>query len=433
MNPQTRRLLSFTAAVLIAVFGLGMAAAQTPFEIQVFVDNDTLIVYVPQAGVVFLEGLGLQVQRSGQNEAYRLQDFPAFGIPFSTVITPACFRLREAGTQIPLPMECPPTATFTQDLAPVNVFWYDPVANTPRTITLTLNGMPFAYCPAGNNLCVSIFTPPTYTPPPTATITPTITNTPEFTLTPTPFPRFEGHNIDWTPQITTVNGIEVAFVPPGCFTMGSADFDTAPLHAQCLDEPFYIGVTEVTNAQYARCVDDGACTPPDDQTYFADRDYADHPVVYVDWFQTRDFAEWWGGRLPTEREWEYAARGVESWNYPWGDDWDSARANISGSGDGFDLTAPVGSFLNGASWVGALDMSGNVWEWTNFIPEEYPYNPNTGREANTGSEVDVRSVLRSGSWVFDHDYARAALRSSVDSNHGGNSVGFRVVVGSPPT
>ncbi len=445
MNPQTRRLLSFTAAVLIAVFGLSMVEGQSPFEIQVFVDNDTLIVYVPQAGLVSLDGLGLQVQRNGQNESYRLQDYPAFGIPFSTVITPVCFRLREAGTQIPLPTQCPPNATFTQDLAPVNVFWYDPVANTPRTITLILNGMPFAYCPAGNNLCVSTFTPPTHTPIPTATITPTITPTPEFTptptltptpeftLTPTPYLHFEGRNTDWTPQIETINGIEVALVPPGCFTMGSEDIDDAPPHEQCIDEPFYIGVTEVSNAQYARCVDERVCTPPADQTYFADRDYADHPVVYVDWFQARDFAEWWGARLPTEREWEYAGRGVESWEYPWGDDWGLAMANISGSSDGYNITAPVGSFPEGSSWVGAFDMSGNAWEWMNSLYDDYPYDPDDGREVDTGDRTAVMRVLRGGAWGLIQGFARVARRYRDYSLYWYADFGFRVVLGAPPT
>lgn len=144
---------------------------------------------------------------------------------------------------------------------------------------------------------------------------------------------------------------------------------------------FEIDRTEVTDAAYARCVAAGACTPIDYAacTFFRndeallggelapERRAADMPVVCVRWQDAHDFCAWQGKRLPSELEWEKAARGTEGRRFPWGDAWDDTRASWyddeQGGRDGFATTAPVGSFPAGASPYGALDMAGNVWEW----------------------------------------------------------------------
>lgn len=199
-------------------------------------------------------------------------------------------------------------------------------------------------------------------------------------------------NADWKPYFETFDGVEMALVPAGCFDMG----ENGAGGRQCFDEPFWIGRYEVTNAQYKRCVDAGECTPPHDTTYYEDPDYADHPVVYVDWFQAVDYAKWRGSKLPTEAEWEYAARGPDALIFPWGNEFNSAHLNSGLSDDRYDETAPVSSFPTGASWVGALDMSGNVWEWVSSAYADYPYMADDGRE--DPGRTDFRGVLRGGAW-----------------------------------
>ncbi len=412
-----RRAIVVIAALLIIALVLGGVAAQSPFEIRVFIDNENLTVYIPSSGLVSLRGFGFQVQVNGQTRLYVLEEYAAFGIPFDQLPTPLCFRLHNSGGRIPLAQACNGIVTLTQELAPADVFWFDAVAGVSRALLLMQGDVPFAICASGANECLATFTPPTNT------------TTPQFTatsnVTPTQYPRFEGANTDWTPQITTINGIDVALVPPGCFTMGSADFEDAPPHEQCIEEPFYIGVAEVTNAQYAQCIDSGGCTPLPEDTYISDWEYSNHPVIFVDWFQSHSFAEWWGGRLPTESEWEYAARGTSSWIYPWGNDW-YAYVNDRRS-DWNEFTSAVGAFPNGSSWIGALDMAGNVWEWVSSLYVVYPYNPDDGRELDTENNIDHKRVARGGSW-FDSGTAlfRSSLRLENEPDFRSDEIGFRV-------
>jgi formylglycine-generating enzyme required for sulfatase activity len=206
------------------------------------------------------------------------------------------------------------------------------------------------------------------------------------------------------------DGMMVVYVPAGTFPMGSDDNDPEahdnekPQHQVTLDA-FWIDQTEVTNAQYEHCVTAGDCAA---SGYASDPDFnrADYPVVGVSWQSAVGYCAWVGGRLPTEAEWKYAARGPEGSIYPWGDTFDGSKLN-SDSTDGYAQTAPVGKFPEGASWVGALDMAGNVWEWAQSEYRDYPYRPDDGRE-NLDS-INIR-VLRGGSWYFDVYYARATSR-----------------------
>jgi iron(II)-dependent oxidoreductase len=133
----------------------------------------------------------------------------------------------------------------------------------------------------------------------------------------------------------------------------------------------------------------------------------ERPREQITWFEARDFCESRGERLPTEAEWEYAARGPEAWIYPWGDEFDGSKMIWNrGLSDG---TAPVGSLPAGASWVGALDMSGNAWEWVSSIYQRYPYDSSDGRESS--QDTNSARVLRGGSWnLVNAVYLRAAYR-----------------------
>ncbi len=243
------------------------------------------------------------------------------------------------------------------------------------------------------------------------------TPTPTATLTPTPVP----------PKVNLKDGAEMVYIPAGEFTMGSsdddkdADSDEKPQHKVYLDA-FWIYKTEVTNAQYRKCVEARACTPLHDAKYYDDPDYADHPVVYVDWHQAKAYSEWAGGRLPTEAEWEKAARGHDGRRYPWGDEFDKTKCNTSESGIG--KTTSVGKYPAGASPYGALGMAGNVREWTSSLYKSYPYQADDGRE---DMEAGGSRVVRGGSWRFIGRIARCAFRLGFGPDLFGRHVGFRVV------
>jgi formylglycine-generating enzyme required for sulfatase activity len=202
------------------------------------------------------------------------------------------------------------------------------------------------------------------------------------------------------------------FVPAGAFLMGSeaadplADEDEKPQHSVHLDA-FWIDRTEVTNAMFARCVEAAACTPPMHSRRFGEAAYADHPVLGVTWGQAREYCGWAGRRLPTEAEWEKAARGADGRIFPWGDQApDESRLNFDGQ---VDDTQPVGSYPGGASPYEALDMAGNVWEWVEdgYGAEYYERSP----EANPpGAQSANQKVIRGGSWSAGAEAVRAANR-----------------------
>lgn len=225
----------------------------------------------------------------------------------------------------------------------------------------------------------------------------------------------------WEPVIETFDdGIEMVLVPAGCFWMGSnfGQSDEVPVHEVCFDEPFWIDKYEVSNAAFER-LGGVQVDPP-----FFEGD--NRPVENINWFEARDFCARRGVRLPSEAEWEYAARGPDSLVYPWGDDWNPDALNWADTSP--DATFPVGSFPTGASWVGALDMSGNVWEWVSTIYDQdaypYPYDASDGRENMTNN--DALRGLRGGSFNLLGSYARTAYRrNSPAPMVKGRSAGFR--------
>jgi formylglycine-generating enzyme required for sulfatase activity len=198
-------------------------------------------------------------------------------------------------------------------------------------------------------------------------------------------------------------GKEFVRIVAGDFLYGD---DKKKLH---LDE-FCMAKTPVTNAEYARFVAEMNVEPPEHwQGKTPPADVADHPVVYVSWRDAKAYAAWAEMELPTEQQWEKAARGSDSRKYPWGDDWRENHCNTKESGIG--KTTPVGHFSpDGDSPFGCVDMSGNVWEWTES-PQSWDY-----------------SVLRGGSWNSNLSSARAAYRVNLDPGSRGFNYGFRVVV-----
>ncbi len=223
-------------------------------------------------------------------------------------------------------------------------------------------------------------------------------------------------NSQWTPKFQDVNGVTMALVPPGCFTMGTDNpapkfADQAPTTHICFDRPFWIDKTDVSQAQFKQ-FGGVAATPP-----FASGDNL--PVEQIAWYEARDFCLKRGARLPTEAEWEYAARGPDNLIYPWGNTWDATKAVFNAQG-----TAPVGSIPAGASWVGALDMAGEVWQWVSSFYKPYPYTANDGREND--NDTTSRRVMRGGSWDFqDSNFLHTAFRFYNYPKNGDRSIGFR--------
>ncbi len=186
-------------------------------------------------------------------------------------------------------------------------------------------------------------------------------------------------------EIMDAKNVPMRFIPAGEFTMGNdeGDVESRPASSIYVDA-FYIDKYEVTNEMYAACVYDGVCRMPRKPgsatrpSYYNNPNFANYPVIYVDWKMAKTYCEWRGARLPTEAEWEKAARGTEDERaYPWGDIFDCDYANHSGCvGD----TSAVNQYDKGQSPYGVYGMSGNVWEWTSSLYSFYPYNASDGRE-----------------------------------------------------
>jgi len=230
-------------------------------------------------------------------------------------------------------------------------------------------------------------------------------------------------------------------VPAGAFLMGSnsaKDPEAAPG-----EEPqssltlgaFQIAKYPVTVVEYAAFVQQtGHSAPPSDAnpTWTSQQQTPDHPIVSVSWYDAKAYAAWlaqltgqpW--RLPTEAEWEKAARGTDGRVYPWGNQWDKTRANTSDSGPG--ATTLVGRYPSGASPYGAQDIAGNVWEWCSSLFKPYPYSQSDGRENQDSSE---NRVLRGGSWDDDPRFARVAFRSPGGPAGVYVNLGFRLVLAAP--
>ncbi len=219
---------------------------------------------------------------------------------------------------------------------------------------------------------------------------------------------------------------DMVLIPAGPFIMGSdEESDERPPHRVYLDA-FYIDRYPVTNAEYAKFVRDTGHPPPPHWepyggTYPPGK--GNHPVAYVCWFDARDYATWAGKRLPTEAEWEKAARGTDGRRYPWGDRFDSDYCNTDES-EYWDTT-PVDAFSPfGDSPYGVADMAGNVWEWVaDWYDRDY-YQRSPARNPR-GPETGRTKVLRGGAWDFGARQARCSARNHEYPGPRHGLIGFR--------
>jgi len=283
------------------------------------------------------------------------------------------------------------------------------------------------------------------TPPsPTSTLTPTSTVTltpspltPSLTPTPSPLSSSPTPTLSPTPligstQISPLDGMVLMYIPACTFQMGSENGidDEMPVHTVTLDA-FWMDQTEVTNAMYALCVADGDCSPPDSDTsslrdgYYTGAGYADYPVIYVDWSQAAAYCGWAGRQLPTEAQWEYAARGgLVGALYPWGDDFPSCALGAENGAQytncSLNDTIAVGGFApNG---YGLYDMAGNVWEW---VADWYGPYSSAAVENPSGPEFGNDRALRGGAWRSVGISLRVSSHSGSSPDNTNYSFGFR--------
>ena len=186
-------------------------------------------------------------------------------------------------------------------------------------------------------------------------------------------------------------------------------------------DAYYIYKYEVTVAQYLAFCKATGRKQPKAPSFNPNWSNTDHPIVNVSWDDAKAYCEWAGGSLPTEAQWEKAARGEDGRKYPWGNEWDGSRCANSVSPNSLSSTKPVGSYPSGVSPYGVHDMAGNVWEWCNDFYEEdyYKSAPKSG----------TAHVLRGGSWFYiNTDDFRCSSRSISSPANRSDVIGFRCVV-----
>ncbi len=266
---------------------------------------------------------------------------------------------------------------------------------------------------------------------PLAGATPEATPTRGPMPTPTPWVNDAGYALAQDAAEHTM-----VYIPGGAFEMGSrsgGNGDEYPAHLVSLSE-YWLDQHEVSNRQYQACVEAGVCEPPNvtrsatRNIYYGEAEFNNFPVVFVTWSDAKIFCTWRDARLPTEAEWEFAARGSDSLLYPWGDAVPTCgRANYANCS--FRDTQAVGGFGAGRSPFGIYQMAGNVWEW---VADWYGTYPSDALVDPAGPDSGYNRVARGGAFNLDAFFLRAAARMAYPPNNAYDNVGFRCARSTAP-
>ncbi len=248
---------------------------------------------------------------------------------------------------------------------------------------------------------------------------------PTATLVPVPLSGPQnGTTMQW------IDGSTLVYIPPSEFIMGNGGFD-APIHTVAVDG-FWMYETKVTNRMFAQCVAVGACSAPTEELggpVYSNPEYANHPVVGVTWDQSQTYCSWAQGQLPTEAQWEKAARGNDGNVYPWGND--KPACDVLNLGYCSGRTSEVDSFSAGVSPYGLYDMAGNLFEWVNDWYGEAYYNDAQSAANPVGPESGQYRVIRGSSFETDFDQAESAIRHFGAQVYHSRDLGFRCAVTEP--
>lgn len=262
-------------------------------------------------------------------------------------------------------------------------------------------------------------------------------------VTATPLPPTEAPTVAPSPTLASValagpqsgntmqwiDGSTLVYVPPAEFTMGN-DGSDAPVHHVTL-EGYWMQQTKVTNRMYAQCVSVGSCTSPSEELggpVYSNPQYANYPVVGVTWDQAQAYCGWAQGSLPSEAQWEKAARGIDGNTYPWGKD--EPACDLLNFGYCSGATSAVDAFLKGASPYGLLDMAGNVFEWVKDWYGETYYKDSPSANP-TGPDSGQYRVIRGSSFETDPNQIASAIRHFGAQVYHNRDLGFRCVVPQP--
>jgi iron(II)-dependent oxidoreductase len=257
------------------------------------------------------------------------------------------------------------------------------------------------------------------TPTPTFTSSPSPTSTATESPTPTDAPK------RGTTRVSPVDKMVSVYIPAGTFKMGQSgdNRNDGPQHSVTLDA-FWMNRTPVTNAMYARCVLAGGCNNPIRKSinpHYYNSTFANHPVVYVTWYDAQKYCAWVGGGLPTEAQWERAAGGNGSRMYPWGGR--APNPDLANVNHFYNTTTKVGSHPAGASPFGVLDMGGDVREWVfDWYSPIYKHEP---ADNPTGPAKGQLKVLRGASWNDPIIFSRVISRLTHFPGSAGDNRGFR--------